>query len=125
MNFCLKNWFHLYDNETGLPYKGTSSDAVSLPSSFLIDPFRDAVVMQYNLFHWSFGETEEDALIVTDGSTNDFNLPPELYNMLKMFGVDFSIRDRNYLLLIETEKYCLLRLPKVTYIELSPMLNLA
>ena len=40
-------WFHLYDNETGLPYKGTSSDAVSLPSPSAISQFRKAVKTEY------------------------------------------------------------------------------
>ena len=36
-------WFHLYDSETGLPYKGTTATSVSLPPSAVIDKFRDAV----------------------------------------------------------------------------------
>ncbi len=36
-------WFHLYDAATGLPYKGTSCDKVSVSSSADVADFRDAV----------------------------------------------------------------------------------
>jgi hypothetical protein len=36
-------WFHLYDYETGLPYKGTTADKVSVPPGSDIADFRDAV----------------------------------------------------------------------------------
>ena len=36
-------WFHLYDYGTGKPYKETSADYVTLPSSAFIAQFRDAV----------------------------------------------------------------------------------
>jgi hypothetical protein len=38
-----KIWFHLYDSVNGLPYKGTTADYVSLPSSADIAQFRKAV----------------------------------------------------------------------------------
>ena len=41
-------WFHLYDYETGKPYKGTTADCVSIPSSFFIAQFRDAVKVKYD-----------------------------------------------------------------------------
>ena len=36
-------WFLLLDSITGLPYKGTTADYVSLPPSSVIAQFRDAV----------------------------------------------------------------------------------
>ena len=36
-------WFHLYDAATGLPYKGTSCDKVSVSSFADVVDFRDAV----------------------------------------------------------------------------------
>ena len=36
-------WFFLLDSSTGMPYKGTSADAVSLPPRSVIVHFRDAV----------------------------------------------------------------------------------
>ena len=36
-------WFHLYDYETGKPYKGTTADCVSIPPSAVIAQFRKAV----------------------------------------------------------------------------------
>ena len=44
-------WFHLYDYETGQPYKGTTADCVSIPSSFFIAQFRDAVKVKYSDSH--------------------------------------------------------------------------
>jgi hypothetical protein len=38
-----KIWFHLYDSANGLPYKGTTADYVSIPSSADIAQFRKAV----------------------------------------------------------------------------------
>jgi hypothetical protein len=41
-------WFQLLDSATGLPYKGTSADAVSVsPGSFVVQ-FRDAVKVKYD-----------------------------------------------------------------------------
>ena len=36
-------WFQLLDSVTGLPYKGTTADYVSLPPGSVIAHFRDAV----------------------------------------------------------------------------------
>jgi len=41
-------WFQLLDSTTGMPYKGTSADFVSLPPSFVIAQFRDAVKTKYS-----------------------------------------------------------------------------
>jgi hypothetical protein len=36
-------WFHLYDYETGKPYKGTTADKVSVPVGSDVTDFRKAV----------------------------------------------------------------------------------
>ncbi len=41
-------WFQLLDAATGLPYKGTSADYVSLPPGSVIAQFRDAVQLKYD-----------------------------------------------------------------------------
>ena len=41
-------WFHLYDYGSGLPFKGTTATSVSLPSTAVIDQFRDAVRVKYD-----------------------------------------------------------------------------
>ena len=41
-------WFLLLDAATGEPYKGTSADYVSLPSTAVIAQFRDAVKTKYS-----------------------------------------------------------------------------
>ena len=41
-------WFLLLDSATGLPYKGTSADYVSLPPGSVIAQFRDAVKAKYD-----------------------------------------------------------------------------
>jgi len=41
-------WFLLLDSATGLPYKGTTADYVSLPPGFVIAQFRDAAHLKYD-----------------------------------------------------------------------------
>ena len=41
-------WFHLYDYGTGKPYKGTTADYVTIPSSAVIAQFRKAVKAEYD-----------------------------------------------------------------------------
>ena len=41
-------WFLLLDSITGLPYKGTTADYISLPPSSFIAQFRDAVKAKYD-----------------------------------------------------------------------------
>jgi hypothetical protein len=41
-------WFVLVDSTDGLPYKGTTASSVSLPPSFVVDQFRDAVKAKYD-----------------------------------------------------------------------------
>ena len=43
-----KIWFHLYDYETGKPYKGTAADKVSVPVGSDITEFRKAVKAEYD-----------------------------------------------------------------------------
>lgn len=40
-------WFLLLDSTTGKPYKGTSADYVSLPSTAVIAQFRDAIIEKF------------------------------------------------------------------------------
>ena len=55
-------WFHLYDSETGLPYKGTTATSVSLPPSAVIDKFRDSVKVKYSDSHLK-GISPSDLLV--------------------------------------------------------------
>jgi hypothetical protein len=46
-------WFQLLDSATGLPYKGTSADAVNLHHGSVAVQFRDAVKAKYADSHLS------------------------------------------------------------------------
>ena len=45
-------WFHLYDFESGRPYRGTQSTAVNLSLAADLADFKDAVKVEYDYPHY-------------------------------------------------------------------------
>ena len=63
-------WFHLYDYETGKPYKGTTADCVSIPPSAVIAQFRKAVKAEYSDSHLK-GISHSDLLVFQNKQSFD------------------------------------------------------
>ena len=63
-------WFHLYDYGTGKPYKGTTADYVTIPSSAVIAQFRKAVKAEYSDSHLK-GISPSDLLVFQNKQSFD------------------------------------------------------
>ncbi len=151
-------WFQLLDTATGLLYKGTSADYVSLPPGSVIAQFRDAVKkkdkddgdaavltpfkssqllvyknkaafdkrnaavddgktepLEEDSLINGLGSSKKEALVVaaqpSDASNSPYTSVPD---KLRQLGVEFSIRDTNYLINYDPARFSLLMSPQLT-----------